>query len=547
MTRRSALGLGLGATAVALVGGCSDKTHAAASGGRLSKVPSHLAPPTVEGAIVSDVTGVPPGYVSLPHKLFRTTDAPFHGSKPVSSFSIAWGNPPNKLAKNVYWQELNAALGTAYDGIFVPFDAYDAKVATTLAGGDLPDVMELIPSATSDKAIQQGAFADLTDVLVGDGIKKYPNLRRIRPDQWQNSAVNGRIYGIPIDLPLFDMQWSYRSDWATKLGYPKAPKSPDEFLTVMSAISKGKPTGKQTYGIGGYGGSYGSSFSIFINAMFRVPNEWRLESDGSLTNAIDTDEYEQAVAFTVKLWKAGAFHPDAIALGDQGAKTLTMFTDNQVGLIKTGIAGAMTPPYVQMFARSEVQPLVPPGADGKGFAVPRTSGWYGRSVIPAKVGKDDKRLHEILQFIDFLAAPFGSRELATYMWGKDGVTYDLKNNFPVVRATGEIANDVVGFGGISEPFFYQSPGGRPAIERGVTYCEAMVRSSVANPVANIQSPTETRMSAQLTNLQADYINQIVIGRRPMSDLAKYRSEWHKRGGDQINSELRRGLDKSKGH
>jgi protein required for attachment to host cells len=32
----------------------------------------------------------------------------------------------------------------------------------------------------------------------------------------------------------------------------------------------------------------------------------------------------------------------------------------------------------------------------------------------------------------------------------------------------------------------------------------------------------------------------------MSDLGKYRKEWHRRGGDQIIGELRRALDKT-GH
>jgi putative aldouronate transport system substrate-binding protein len=541
ITRRSALGLGLGAAVAA----CSSKGGStnATNPGKLTHVPAYKAPPKVEGAITSDVVGVPPGYATIPAKQFTTTDAPFH-AKPVSSFSIVWGNPPNKLSNNVYWQLVNAALGTKYNGIFVPFDSYDAKVATTLASGDLPDVMELLPSATSDKAILQGAFADLTDVLGGDGIKKYPNLQAIRPELWQTSAVNGRLYGIPLGLPLFDMQWSYRADWATKLGYPDAPRNPDEFLTLMSAMSKGKPAGHKTYGIGSYGGSFGSSFTILINAMFKVPNEWRHNKDGSLTNAIDTDEYEQAIQYTRKLWQAGAFHPDAISLGDQGAKTLDMFTSNQIGLIKTGIAGAMNPPYVDMFNHG-VRPLVPPGANG--FAVPATNGLWGRSVIPAKIGKDKNRLHEILQFYNYLAAPVGSKELTTYMWGKENVTYDLKNNFPVIRTKGAIANDVVGFAGLCAPWFYQSPAGRPAIERGVSYCEKMVQSSVGNPVSTIISPTENRLSAQLTNLQQDYINPIVTGRRPMSDLDKYRKEWHRRGGDQIIGEYRRALDKTAGH
>lgn len=543
LTRRSALGLGLGAAATLALAGCGSGSGGGtnASGGTLTKLPKYIRPPKVDGGIYSDVNGVPPGYATLPEKLFASTDAPWHGVKPVSVLQIVWGNPPSKLSDNEYWHVLNQGLGTEYAGVFVPFDAYDAKVATTLASGDMPDVMELVPSATSEKAIRQGAFADLTDVLAGDGIEKYRNLAAIRPDQWKNSSVNGRIYGVPVDLPLFDMQWMYRSDWAAKLGHPDPPTTPDEFLAVMTAISKGRPAGKQVYGIGCYGGSFGGAITIFLNAMFRVPNEWRLNKDGSLTNAIDTDEYEQAVAFTRKLWKAGAFHPDAIALGDQGAKALNMYLNDQIGFIKGGIAGGTKPPYVN---KSGSTMLVPPGDGGKGFAVPRSSGWYARSVIPAKVAKDEKRLHEVLSVIDYLWAPYGSKELAIVWWGKQGSTYDVKHGIPEVRTSGKYANDVTGFSAWTAPFFYQSPEGRAPIQRAVSYCEKMVKSSVANPCANIFSPTQNRLDAQMTNLQQDYVNQIVTGRRPMSDLKKYRSEWHKRGGDQMMREYRKGLEDS---
>lgn len=548
LSRRSALALGIGAATV--LAGCGNGKRGGGDtvdkGGKLAKVPTYVAPPRAQGGLYSDVPGVPPGYPVLPDKLFATTEAPFTG-KPVSVLSIAWGNPPSKFSDNRYWQILNEALGVDYAGIFVPFDSYDAKIATTLASGDLPDVTELIPSPPADKAIRQGAFADLTEALSGDNIKKYKNLAAIRPDQWKSSAINGRIMGVPIDLPLCDVTWLYRGDWAAKLGYPDVPKTPEEFLTVMAAISKGHPAHKKTYGIGSYGGSFGSSTAQFINCMFRVPNEWRLDKDGTLTNQIDTHEYEQAISFTRDLWKAGAFHPDAIALGDQGAKTIDMFTAGQTAFVKGGLAGAINEPFVDMWMdNAKIQLLVPPGQDGKGFTFPISTGWYGRSVIPAKAAKDPKRLHEILQVIDYMWAPFGSVERLIGSFGKEGVTYDMKNGYPVARTDSANANDVVGFESWTAPFYYQSPRGKKAIQTAITYCEAMVKSGVANPVASVYSPTSARLSSQMKTLQQDYINQIVTGRRPMSDLKKYRQAWHQRGGDQIISELKRGLHQA-GH
>jgi putative aldouronate transport system substrate-binding protein len=191
-----------------------------------------------------------------------------------------------------------------------------------------------------------------------------------------------------------------------------------------------------------------------------------------------------------------------------------------------------------------IRALLPPGADGKGFSFARTNGWYARSVIPAKLAKDETRLRQVLAVLDFLWAPFGSVEDTVCWFGKEGVTYDLKDSFPVPRTDAANANDVVGFAAWTAPFYYHSAVGREPIEEGVAYCEKLVESSVANPAAGVYSATATSSGARMSTLQQEYVNKIVTGRRPVRDLKVYREEWHKRGGDQIISELRRGLEQA---
>jgi 3-hydroxyacyl-CoA dehydrogenase len=115
----------------------------------------------------------------------------------------------------------------------IPYAEYEAKFATLLAGGDLPEVVQLMNLAACAKACRQGAFADLSDVLGGDGILEYKNLSNIRPDQWKASAIDGRIYGVPIDIPAVQTQYRLRRDWAEKLGFPDDPKNAEELAEVL--------------------------------------------------------------------------------------------------------------------------------------------------------------------------------------------------------------------------------------------------------------------------------------------------------------------------
>lgn len=171
MSRRAALGLGLGAVAGAALTGCASG-NAKPSGTRKAAVPppKYVAPPVYPGAIVPDVSGVPTAYPSMPRKLTKTVaETPGRGGA-VRHFHLTWGPPATPLADNRWWQGLNERLGIDFKVTEVSAGNYDAKFATMLAGGDLPEVVQLTFSAGCLKAIKQGAFADLSETLSGDKV-----------------------------------------------------------------------------------------------------------------------------------------------------------------------------------------------------------------------------------------------------------------------------------------------------------------------------------------------------------------------------------------
>jgi len=84
----------------------------------------------------------------------------------------------------------------------------------------------------------------------------------------------------------------------------------DDVMRMFVAFAKEDPNGTGTHDTFGVD----QLRSQFWNAMFRVPYNWRLNSDGSLTKDVETEEWKAALNFANTMWNKGVFHPDALTL-----------------------------------------------------------------------------------------------------------------------------------------------------------------------------------------------------------------------------------------
>ena len=189
----------------------------------------------------------------------------------------------------------------------------------------------------------------------------------------------------------------YRQDWAEKLGLP-APKNADDILALFTAMTKNDPDGNgkpDTWALSGQAGDWSMPF---IRGMFRVPNGWRKNPDGTLTNQIETDEFKQAITFARKLFEAGVYHPDAATMNRTQA-TKALIAGN-IG----GYADALTQLNGDIrtrFEAKQINPaanlgaLAPPGFDGGKGVTYNGTGFGSIAAIPAKEGKDPERVEGI--------------------------------------------------------------------------------------------------------------------------------------------------------
>lgn len=551
LTRRTLLAAAGAATATAAVGCSSSSGSKTSTANDTSKIdwPSYVEPPAVPGAYVSQVEGVSPAYTRLPDTISKSTDgAP--GKDPsmkITSLQITWATPAAPYDKNPFWQEMNKRLGVDYRPTFVPADAWKAKFATTLAGGSVPDILMLTQGADSNRAIKDGAVADLSEFLGGDKIKEYPNLANIPTFEWKDSAVYGGLYGTPMDSMYIIPEFKYRADWAKKVGM-SAPTSPEELIALGKEISTpgAIEKGKTKYLIGAWTGNN----IHFIYAMYRVPNGWRLEKDGSLTNTIETDEYETALETMAKMWKAGCLHPDGFALSAQGAKVRGMFSSGDIGFTDGSFGfwngpNGFTKQTMQAQPKATLDFILPPGTDGEKPGFPSGSSWYLRTGISAEAAKDKDKLHVLLGMLNFFRAPFGSDEFMFMHYGPEGKGYKVKNHLPVLTGDEQLVTNVAGlnYNGQSPSFLFEPSDPQSSVTATKKYHEPLAKTCIPSPVANLDSPSSDKLSASLSQLDSTYFNDIVSGKKPVSALKEYRAAWKKAGGDKIRQEYKDALAK----
>lgn len=506
----------------------------------------------VEGRIPGGAPNIPDAYTKPIPPFRAVATIPGKGGK-VTTFQIAETAPVPPRGENLYWQEMEKRLGVTVEPIFGPTSSWAEKSATVIASGELPDLYWLFPqdSRANDqyRTIQQGAFTDLTPYLTGDALKEFPNFVAFPPEVWKNIAINGKIYGVPRASTLLGGALVYRKDWADKLGLA-APKNADDFLNMMVAFGKGDPDGNgraDTFGLGAI--SPANHFSLgTMRYMFRVPNGWRLNADGTLTNAIETEEYRQALTFARRLWEAGGYHPDAPTM--TAAQGRDGFDAGRFGALHQALSGLPGTSGRRANAKkttptAEVVGLIPPGHDGGKGVTHGGTGHVGFTGIPAKVGRDRERVKELLRILNYLASPFGSEERVFLSSGIEGVHHTVRPDGVRVlneRGRAEIG-DLPNLSFAPTVFaYFENPGEAEHMQGFYREFSAL---AISNPTTALFAPTLGVRGPQLSQLITDRETTIITGREPVGAIDEYVRDWRSRGGDQLRKEYQDALAQSK--
>ncbi|QYR22735.1 sugar ABC transporter substrate-binding protein [Paenibacillus sp. sptzw28] len=206
----------------------------------------------------------------------------------------------------------------------VPFDNYETKVRTALAGKTAGDIIA-IDAPTMSSYANAGALYDLTSFMEADA-----DLKDIPEGILQSMKYDGKYYIAPIseaNIALF-----YNKKMFEAKGIPLPSKNVDEAWTwdqVLDAAKKLNDPAKGVYGIDpaqGFGGGEGPAY-------FKTPILWQfgaevLSPDGSTAKGyLDSKEAKEALTFYQSLYQTYKVSPLELPPDPFPTGKVAMFVD----------------------------------------------------------------------------------------------------------------------------------------------------------------------------------------------------------------------------
>jgi putative aldouronate transport system substrate-binding protein len=493
------------------------------------------------------------GYDNYPKNPAKAVSGEIGAGSTVTAMTIGLFPPPTPFENNPAWQAINKQLNVDFKMNIVAPGDYVAKLATLMAGSDMPDLLFFYYNQqTAITAVagvpqfleQQGA--DLTPYLAGDAIKDYPALANIPERVWKNSGsvFNGKIIMVP--KPLYSEGFVFLKNvtqWDTDIGKDYVPKNVDDFKRVMQALTKPQEARYATAAAGA--STSGEAFGIkWYSQLFGAPNEWRLGSDGKLTRSFETAEYKETVSYVRDLFASGLFHPNTLQMSS-GPNGRSDFAAGKWTIWLDGFATAWSDPWRR--ARQAPNPfevhMIPlfPAHDGGKPVHMLNAAHLGATGV--KKGSPD-RVRELLRVLNYLAAPFGSSEDLLLSYGVEGPDYTLddKGN-PVLTERGNPDANYLPFKYIAQrPAVLYLPD-IPDYTRVLVDAEKqLVPIGISDPTNGYLSPTAVRTGANVTQRFYDGVRDIVAGRRQFSEFDQLVVEWRTNGGDSMRKEFQDALN-----
>lgn len=474
---------------------------------------------------------------------------------------------------NAYTRYLNKLLNVQNKDAFEAGsgDAYNQKVSMAVASNNIPDIMK-VNETTLKQLVDNDMIADLTDVYKScatDVIKKDYN--SYNGKALASATFDGKLMALPStqcsNAPT--MLW-LRQDWMDKLGL-KAPKTMDDIENILNEFVTKDPGGNgqgKTIGLAlspNIGGVYGGLYQAdnILSSYNAFPDQW-IKENGKVVYGSTTSNMKKGLAKIADLYKKGLID-----------KQFAIRTDT-TSVIVSGQAGAFfgpwwAPDYPLNDAKKQnlkvqwTPYIVPVNGDGSVTAYTQNPAGGDYYVVSKKFKHPELLIKLADVYNDRLVnKDYSEPEILKY--NESGVDSGVRpvgvliNN---VNATIEMYKNIdLALKGKKDP---ESLGGdkanylkckdylknpnNPSADAWSGYTSRMIAPKMmeetkvkeVNPVFFGQTASMKLKWTNLTKLQDEAFDKIVIGQQPIDYFDQFVEAWKKAGGDQITKEVEQAI------
>ncbi|NYI04410.1 extracellular solute-binding protein [Allostreptomyces psammosilenae] len=483
--------------------------------------PTNIVTPDLPG-VDGPAGPTPPGFLTYPADPVRAVEGTPGAGSTFTAMTPAWWPIPPGLGSNSYYDAVNERLGATFQFNPVPGEDYGPKLSATLAASEHPD-LTCIPNWDFPARFTEAVptlFEPITEYLRGDkGAQDYPLLAGFPTTAWAFGVYGNELYGIPSQFSMFGNVTYYRKDIFDQMGLAE-PTNADELLALGREVND-PDNNRWAFG----------DLLWDAQRMFGAPQNWRINSDGTLTNQIETEEYRAAIEWLRILYSEGLVHPD-IAGGQSNGKDL--FESGRMLMYADSI-GAWHEALGRQLANNpdfQMQPFKPFAHDGGTPIV------YGPTLPAAfltfiKKGTPPEKVQEILRCLNLLAAPLGTQEYDLALYGAEGTHWTRgEKNAPQVTDLGRSEVTLTyGFlvGSPSVIAHVQYPGYVEALHAWQSEAAQYIDDDPKRGL-HVEEP------ADLVGLATEYeerVKDVYRGRVDISEWDSIVASWRRDGGDRL--------------
>lgn len=471
------------------------------------------------------------GFKKYPADPVVGIEEPPGDGKDISFVTNIPGAIPPQMGDNPFWQALNKKLGSELHIDMAPNADYETKFQTTIASGDLPDIIN-IPMGTPDlPGLLSSTCMDLSEHLVGDAISKYPYLANLGPDYWRGCIAEGAIWGVPVPR-MMSRNFSIltRRDLLTGRGIEAdvQPKTWDELVDICKEMTRPE---KNTWALT-------SNPANIAHMAVGIPNGWHRAEDGTFTHYIEHEDMPASLEAQIELYEAGVLNPDSFTANASTKKEWF-----------SGGAAAMDYDSYVAWTQYEAANVDVDDFSVGGIVAPSYQGaepvqWLGAALnnITGFNADSSHSPETLLAVANWFAAPFGTAEYLINKYGMEGEQYKLRGTDPAPTSRG-VQEVGIGLQYICDaPMAFYFPG-----DPGVPERQYAVQKSTADILSRddsygLYSTTRDQKASELESPVWDAMNQMVQGRRPVSEYSAVAKKWRDGGGAKIAEELAEAYD-----
>lgn len=460
----------------------------------------------------------------------------FTTSKPGSGGVVRCHTFMNSIPQpkpNQWWEAIEDAVGTEIEIEGAPIGDYPSKFQTMIAGGDIADMVAVLPNQVPQLGqLLEASFADLTDHLSGDASANYPGLANIPSYCWDACIYGGRIRLLPIHrFSLSRVSTLIRKDVAERLGAPLEPKDGQEYYELLKTLAVPAERIFATNNV--------HYLLDMVAIMMGVPNDWQVDG-GTFTKDVETPEYLEAIEFVRKCWSERLIHPSAFE-ANFSLQTQAQYNGGTtvMGFGSTWSGNASQARTADPEAESSWFPTMK--WDGSGPATMWVSS--GAPYLTAIAKGDEARVAELIGVANWMASPWGTAEYTLFRSGIEGHDHTIdENGARVATEMGKAENPAGALVYMGSSALVHNNALYPDIAEMQYHSEAQGMDHVAPlPTVSLESETAQTKNAQMTKLLQDGYSDIITGRKEVSTWSDVVDTWRKRGGDAIRAEYEESL------